>query len=447
LILILSLLTVACGDDDAAMTIAASETTAAPATTAAPEQAMPAPGDAEGAGREDAAAPGSEANAQAAVASLQPADHGRSIVYTATIEVEVDDVVAAGQQVQVAIAGLGGMLFGQETTTGDNPRSVLTIKVLPENFHEALQRLSGIGELLSQTIYADDVTERVVDLQSRITTAAASVERLRGFLEDATDLETVATLEAELLNRETELELLRGQLRTLEDQVALATIVVVLTEPTPPVPKPALELIQTGYVGHDDGARCPGADDLRVDEGDDITVCFEVFNTGDTLLTDIEVRDTGLKADEDDLFFVDGDLETPLQPGERVILAFEASANPRRSTHPAVQAAAVDADGDPIRREIETEVESLKLRVIEDDSLPGFVDALKKAWRALQRLFGIVTIFAGALVPWLWVPVLVIGAIWYMRRRQAAATSPQEPPEGPETSAPEAPEPEPPEDR
>jgi len=75
------------------------------------------------------------------------------------------------------VAAMGGVLFGQETTSGPEPRSVLTIKVLPANFAAAMERLAGLGTLVSQTVYADDVTERVVDLQSRITTAEASVER------------------------------------------------------------------------------------------------------------------------------------------------------------------------------------------------------------------------------------------------------------------------------
>ena len=58
----------------------------------------------------------------------------------------------------------------------------LTFKIAPESFQTALARLGDIGEVRTQNVTADDVTERVVDLQSRITTAEASVDRLRGFL-------------------------------------------------------------------------------------------------------------------------------------------------------------------------------------------------------------------------------------------------------------------------
>ena len=102
--------------------------------------------------------------------------------------------------------------------------------MLPGDFSTALERLAGVGKLVDQSISADDVTERVVDLESRISTAETSVARLRRLLEEAVDLEDVAQIEGELLDRETTLEVLRGQLRTLRDQVDLATITLTITQ-------------------------------------------------------------------------------------------------------------------------------------------------------------------------------------------------------------------------
>jgi hypothetical protein len=57
-----------------------------------------------------------------------------------------------------------------------------------------LQALGDIGELRDQNISTTDVTERVVDLQSQIITSEGSVERLRGFLANATTLAETAYL-------------------------------------------------------------------------------------------------------------------------------------------------------------------------------------------------------------------------------------------------------------
>lgn len=357
-------------------------------------------------------------NAQAVVDTADALTLGRQIIYTANVLVEVEDVIAAGAEVENAIRGLGGILFGQETTTGDRPRSVLTIKIAPERFNDALERLAGVGELISQSIFADDVTERVVDLESRIATAEVSVDRLRALLAGATGIEDIVELERELLERETDLEVLRGQLRTLQDAVALATIVVVLTEPEPDVPEPLLEVTQTAYAGIDTGDGCPGTEELTIDEGEPMTVCFEVYNAGDTALIDIEVRDHGLDMDEDDLLVVEGDLEMPLQPGERLILAFQTEADPEQYTSVEVSATPVDEDGDPLRVGFELEITEALLDIDADDSLPGFTDALGAAWEAFLKVVGVVVLAAGAIIPFLWIPLLA-GAYWWWRRRDA----------------------------
>lgn len=82
-----------------------------------------------------------------------------------------------------------------------------------------------------------------------------------------------------------------------------------------------------------------------------------------------------------------------------------------------MSAIAVDAEGEPLRVEIATESSALTLEVVADDSLPGFGDALSAAWDLLQRLFGIVVVTAGFVVPFLWVPVIALAA-WYVLRRR-----------------------------
>lgn len=152
-----------------------------------------------------------DADVQGVSQVLQPADIGRSIVYVASLDVEVGNVAAASREAQTHIASLGGLLFGLDTSTQSDPRAVLTFKVRPSDFATAMASLQGLGEVQAQRVTADDVTEPLVNLQSRISTQEVSVDRLRGLLDGAGDLATIAEFETQLLERETELETVRAQ--------------------------------------------------------------------------------------------------------------------------------------------------------------------------------------------------------------------------------------------
>jgi hypothetical protein len=245
-----------------------------------------------------------------------PAAFGRDVIYRAWVSVEAADVAAATNQAISIIQGLGGFVFGQQTRSRPAAYSEITFKVLPEDFSVALSRLSQIGELVDQQISADDVTERIVDLQSQITTAEASVGRLRSFLETATNIDNVAFYERELLVRETDLERLRGQVRTLQDQVALATITLAISQlPDRPVILPNTGLVVTAWASTGNDDPCLGTKDLAVSRDDTVHFCVEVANVGEVTLTDIELSSDVLPL-ETNPFVVERGTTERIEPGQ-----------------------------------------------------------------------------------------------------------------------------------
>ena len=396
---------------------ASASTTSASASASTTSAAVATPAPALRAAASLAAAGASSGTGGAAPrVAFQQVDTGRSIVFVGTMLVEVNDVRRATQQAQVAIAGLGGLVFGQHTTSEPAPRTELTFKVMPADFAEAMRRIEALGELKSQQISADDVTERVVNLESRIITARASVERLRNFLGTATGVEAVAELESQLLARETDLELLRGQLRTIEGQVALATIFLTLVEPEPERPEARVEFVETAYAGNDDGARCPAADDLAVDEGEPVTVCVSVENTGNVALVEIEIRDFGLDLDDDDFVALEGSVAGPLQPGERLLGYFRTEAALESAPVAGFSAVPVDADGEPLRIQVTADYDIFEYEVAADDSIPTFVDGLRGSWSAVVTLARLGLLAVGVAIPFVWVVPLALGLLWLGRR-------------------------------
>jgi hypothetical protein len=345
------------------------------------------------------------------------ADLGRDIIFTATMTVAVDDVAAAGSEATQRIQSLGGFLFGQQTTADPEPRSTLIFKVFPEDFQEALDRLGSIGELRAQNVSADDVTERVVDIQSRITTSEASVERLRGFLENATDIDTIADLENQLLQRETQLETLRGQLRTLEDAVSLATITLTITENAV---RPAVRVDVTAYSGtDDDGLSCPGSGGLTVDQGSDVTVCFEIVNVGDTGLTGFTFRDPVIDVDEEDLIPVFGDMDQVLEPGESIVMAAQIVADRSWRTQTNVTALPVDEEGNVRQGRSVANTATMSISAVDPGGVPGFAQGLERSIDVLVTLGQLIVYLVAAVIPFFWIPL----GIWWWLRRSSRKTS------------------------
>lgn len=346
---------------------------------------------------------------------LQVVDLGRDIIFTAHLTVAVGDVAAAGTEATNAIQALGGFLFGQQTVGGGEARSTLIFKIAPENFQTALAALGEIGEVRTQNISADDVTERVVDLESRIKTADASVERLQALLDNAGDIKTVAELETQLLDRETRLETLRGQLRTLRDAVGLATITLNLTEA---LSNPAMNVQVTAYPATDDsGASCPGDGGISVLEGESVTVCFEIFNIGDTLLSGFTLRDGVLDLDFEDLNVVWGDPAMNLEPGQSLVLSTEILLERSLRTQSRITAIPVNEDGQRVEAREVVSTLSIFLGAEDPGGLPGFNDGLDRSWDLLKDLGGLIVLAAGLVLPFIWLVALFLLYGWWRRRK------------------------------
>jgi hypothetical protein len=160
----------------------------------------------------------------------EPIQSGRSIIATGEVSVEVDDVRAGARRVADAASAAGGFVSEQEATPSEGIATI-TVRIPTERFQAVLGELESLGKVLAQHIDTDDVTEQVVDLESRISSARSSVGRVRDLLDESGDVVQLAAVEGELARREADLETLLGRQRVLDDQVALATIHVDLREP------------------------------------------------------------------------------------------------------------------------------------------------------------------------------------------------------------------------
>lgn len=218
-----SLALAGCGaSDDAGAERSLSDAKAAPE---AEDAAGRGPASGQARDQDHAQGQGSAAEKPAAV----PRQH---IVRTAELSVEVGDAEEALATARRVTEAAGGHVSNESTERVDDTHvaSRVVLRVPQERYESVLRDLAGTGRLLSRTADAKDVTEQVVDVESRIATQRASVERVRKLMERATGLGDVVSLEGELSRRQADLESLLAQQASLKDRTTLATITLELTE-------------------------------------------------------------------------------------------------------------------------------------------------------------------------------------------------------------------------
>ncbi|MBT2401261.1 DUF4349 domain-containing protein [Streptomyces sp. ISL-100] len=210
-------------------------------TGATSDSAQGAAADSKG-GAQEKRAPGSVADADSGSGAQKPADSAGAkkppvskthVIRTATLSVEVDNATKALATARTVAENAGGIVGNETTELIDDSHvySRIVLRVPQEEYDAVLKELAGTGKLLNRKADAKDVTDQVVDVDSRIKSQRTSVARVRDMMDRATEISDVVMLEGELSTRQTELEALLAQQASLKDRTTMATITLELSEP------------------------------------------------------------------------------------------------------------------------------------------------------------------------------------------------------------------------
>lgn len=166
----------------------------------------------------------------------------RQLVRTATVDLTSPDVLKAVIEVKNKAQAVGGFA-GQENST-KNFGSV-TVRVPSNELDNVVRDLERVGNVTRSEVRSEDVTDQLVDVEARIATQKASVDRLRVLFERAGSTAEIAQIEGELTKRQSELESLQRRNESLKGKVALATLTVQVS--TTPIAPPAEQ--RAGFGG------------------------------------------------------------------------------------------------------------------------------------------------------------------------------------------------------
>jgi hypothetical protein len=205
-------------------------------------------GDFDAAAREEAGAPPSDETAvQSEVepgseGSLeQPRVQDRKIVRNATLELQVDNVVDAVQQIDDVAAAAGGFVSSSnvfvdsEEDGADVQRTQtasVTIRVPADAYSSVMGQLRGIAkETVSETSDASEVTEEYTDLQARHRNLEATEARYLDLLNKAGTIDEILTVQDRLNQVRLEIEQVTGRINVLNSLADFATITARLSIP------------------------------------------------------------------------------------------------------------------------------------------------------------------------------------------------------------------------
>jgi Domain of unknown function (DUF4349) len=171
----------------------------------------------------------------------------RLLIRDAGLVIGVANHEEAVRRAQAVAGELGG--YAQEAAT-----SQVVLRVPADRFDEALVRLSALGIVSDRKVQARDVTDAYADLQLRLKTKRATLERLQALLGRAEKVEDLLKIEKELERLTVDVERLEGALRLMAHRVSMSKIAVEFIESTqaasrewtPELPFPWLQALGLG---------------------------------------------------------------------------------------------------------------------------------------------------------------------------------------------------------
>ena len=156
----------------------------------------------------------------------------RAVISTGRVQLVAEDLEEVRGDLDQLLGRYGGHVAKEQTSKDDDGKadhSELDLRVPSRHFDRLMADLEGLGNVTDRNRKSVDVTTEVIDVASRIRTQEVSLNRLRGFLGEASDVNAMIRLESEIARREADLASLRAQQEYLEDQTSLATIALAMT--------------------------------------------------------------------------------------------------------------------------------------------------------------------------------------------------------------------------
>lgn len=175
-----------------------------------------------------------ETDAHAQLASYIP--QARSVIRNGRISLAVKELDQAETQLRAVVQRLNGYIEGSDgyDLAADAPTVTVKLRVPADRFDAAFIEIEKLGRRTSKSIFTDDVTEEIVDMDARMKTMLAQEEGYRKMLVGAHTVNDSVILQDRLMKLREEIESIAAQRKSLAGQAEFSLIEVTLDQKANP---------------------------------------------------------------------------------------------------------------------------------------------------------------------------------------------------------------------
>lgn len=154
----------------------------------------------------------------------------RMIIKTGSLSMVVKDVNNAVAEVAKYATDNGGfVVYTNIYKNGITPAGEVTVRIPAKVFDTGVGEIKKIGEVKSESVNGQDVTEEYVDLEAQVKNLRASENQFLQIMNRAVKIEDVLAVQRELTNVRGQIENIQGRMKYLSQSAELSTLTVYLS--------------------------------------------------------------------------------------------------------------------------------------------------------------------------------------------------------------------------
>lgn len=186
---------------------------------------------------EDYLADGSDAGSIDTTTTENASTSNRKLIRTVGINAETKEFDKLVDNVTKKVQELGGYVENMDSYYGSKYNSVkssknatITARIPAKNLDAFLDMMGESSNITNKTENVEDVTLSYVDMASHKKMLEEERDRLLAFLDEATSIEEIITIEDRLSTVKYQIESMEAQLRTYDNKVDYSTVRITISE-------------------------------------------------------------------------------------------------------------------------------------------------------------------------------------------------------------------------